>query len=57
MLLSLGTIFIMLVLGNRPLMELKENYLSGGLTGEVVILVMQDLLLFATDDRLVPDHR
>ena len=47
----------MLVLGNRPLKELKENYLSGGLTGEVVILVMQDLLLFATDPRLVPDHR
>ena len=47
----------MLVLGNRPLLEIRENYLSGGLAGEAVILVMQDLLLFATDPQLVPENR
>ena len=47
----------MMVLGNRPLIELKENYLSGGLAGEIVILVMQDLLLFATDPLVTPERR
>ena len=37
---SLSTIFIMFVLSHHPFIELRENYLSAGLTGEVVILVV-----------------
>ena len=31
--------------------------MSGGLAGEAVVLVMQDLLLFATDPKVIPEDR
>ena len=47
----------MLVLSNHPLKEQRQNYLSQGLAGEAVILVMQDLLMIATDSQVIPEHR
>ena len=47
----------MFALGNRPLIELKENYMAQGLAGEAVLLVMQDLFLLSTDPQVIPEHR
>ena len=56
-LLSLSTIFVMMVLGNRPHQELRQNYMITGLAGEAAVLIIQDLLLFSTDPLVIPEHR
>ena len=48
---------MLLVLSNHPFVERNENYLGGGLAGEAVILVMQDLLMLGTDSQVIPEGR
>ena len=57
-LMSLSTIYMMHILTSKqPYLDLRTNYGSQGLAGEVVILVVNDLFLFATDPQVIPDNR